>query len=148
MKERSTLWIHSQIKACMELTDCQPDFCLDLFEPSGHGRKKREIAEYNFNNKTNNLNKHFAKIAENLEYTVLMPGDYYRKSVPIEHSCNTFLLISATLGSLLLFSAIIMCWLANKLHITLLNANLTNSKNLDDLVRYSESSYTGRATTQ
>jgi len=24
MKERSTLWIHSQIKACMDPTDCQP----------------------------------------------------------------------------------------------------------------------------
>lgn len=39
MKERSTLWIHSQIKACMDAADCQPDYCLDLFEPSGfvHG---------------------------------------------------------------------------------------------------------------
>lgn len=35
MKERSTLWIHSQIKACMDAVDCQPDFCLDLFEPAG-----------------------------------------------------------------------------------------------------------------
>lgn len=35
MKERSTLWIHSQIKACMDAADCQPDYCLDLFEPSG-----------------------------------------------------------------------------------------------------------------
>lgn len=24
MKERSTLWIHSQIKACMDAADCQP----------------------------------------------------------------------------------------------------------------------------
>lgn len=24
MKERSTLWIHSQIKACMDVGDCQP----------------------------------------------------------------------------------------------------------------------------
>jgi hypothetical protein len=24
MRERSTLWIHSQIKACMDATDCQP----------------------------------------------------------------------------------------------------------------------------
>jgi len=24
MKERSTLWIHSQIKACMDANDCQP----------------------------------------------------------------------------------------------------------------------------
>jgi hypothetical protein len=52
MRERSTLWIHSQIKACMDATDCQPvsvpgwrlvlllfyshcqfllDFCLTIF---------------------------------------------------------------------------------------------------------------------
>lgn len=24
IKERSTLWIHSQIKACMDASDCQP----------------------------------------------------------------------------------------------------------------------------
>lgn len=40
MKERSTLWIHSQIKACMDATDCQPDFCLDLYEPSGNAKRK------------------------------------------------------------------------------------------------------------
>lgn len=27
MKERSTLWIHSQIKACMDANDCQPVSC-------------------------------------------------------------------------------------------------------------------------
>lgn len=39
MKERSTLWIHSQIKACMDVADCQPDYCLDLYEPSGKIQK-------------------------------------------------------------------------------------------------------------
>lgn len=34
MKERSTLWIHSQIKACMDAADCQPDYCLDAFDPN------------------------------------------------------------------------------------------------------------------
>lgn len=41
MKERSTLWIHSQIKACMDAQDCQPDYCLDLFDQSGS--KSRRI---------------------------------------------------------------------------------------------------------
>jgi hypothetical protein len=40
MKERSTLWIHSQIKACMDAADCQPDFCLDLFDPNGNGKSE------------------------------------------------------------------------------------------------------------
>lgn len=41
MKERSTLWIHSQIKACMDAADCQPDYCLDAFDPNINN--KREI---------------------------------------------------------------------------------------------------------
>lgn len=82
MKERSTLWIHSQIKACMDATDCQPDFCLDLFEPSGHGRKRRELPKVQdksiktlLQQDSHNINDtQFTKIKENLEYTVLMPG--------------------------------------------------------------------------
>lgn len=161
MKERSTLWIHSQIKACMEPTDCQPDFCLDLFEPSGHGRRKREAGEVieiveppnaeALTKRFNNASSQYTKIAENIEYTVLMPGDYYHKAAAMENSCSTFLLISAVLGCLLLFSAVIMCWLANKLHSTLLSTS-SSHKNIDELVResrrYSESGYTGRATTQ
>lgn len=144
----------------MEASDCQPDFCLDLFEPSGHGRKRREVGEVieivegpNAAALTKHFNSssQFTKIAENIEYTVLMPGDYYHKAVAIENSCNTFLLISAVLGCLLLFSAVIMCWLANKLHITLLTT-ASSQKNIDELVRdsrrYSETGYTGRATTQ
>lgn len=50
MKERSTLWIHSQIKACMDPGDCQPDYCLDLFEPSG------TTGKYNiFDNNVNDI---------------------------------------------------------------------------------------------
>ena len=43
MKERSTLWIHSQIKACMDAQDCQPDYCLDLFDQTG---SKSEFNEH------------------------------------------------------------------------------------------------------
>ncbi|XP_057671872.1 uncharacterized protein LOC130903662 [Diorhabda carinulata] len=156
MKERSTLWIHSQIKACMEATDCQPDFCLDLYEPSGHGRKKRKAniveviqqpdgSSYKYNS------THFTRIQGNLEYTVLMPGEFYHRTQSIEGSCSTFLVVAAILGALLFLSAFIMCWLATKLHTTLVGAN-NNNKNIDQLVRdsrrFSDSGYTGRATTQ
>lgn len=40
MKERSTLWIHSQIKACMDAADCQPDYCLDAFDPSLNNKRE------------------------------------------------------------------------------------------------------------
>lgn len=64
------------------------DFCLDLFEPSGHGRKRKRQVEGNsvlghdderlpkaerlikrFNDSTP-----YTKIKENIEYTVMMPG--------------------------------------------------------------------------
>lgn len=48
MKERSTLWIHSQIKACMDAADCQPDYCLDLFEPTGINKKQIQSIHGNF----------------------------------------------------------------------------------------------------
>lgn len=164
MKERSTLWIHSQIKACMDAADCQPDFCLDLFEPSGHGRRRREVAfstdskprsdalTHKYNDTTQ-----FTKFKENIEYTVLMPGEFYHRTAVMESSCNTFLTISAILGSLLFLSAFLMCWLATRLHSAVVGG--ASEKSIDRLVRehsrrYSvnvgreNSGYTGRATTQ
>lgn len=159
MKERSTLWIHSQIKACMDAVDCQPDFCLDLYEPSGHGRRRRrreiasveEISSEEIYDATSNATQ-FAKIKENLEYTVLMPGEFYHRTSAVEASCSTFLVIAAILGCLLFLSAFIMCWLASRLHSVLVGT-VNTSKNIDQLVResrnsYSESGYTGRPTTQ
>ncbi|KAF2367595.1 Zona pellucida domain [Trinorchestia longiramus] len=40
----SRLWIHATIKACIDAADCLPEFCLDLFQPAGHGRKRRSFA--------------------------------------------------------------------------------------------------------
>ncbi|XP_044270928.1 uncharacterized protein LOC123015308 [Tribolium madens] len=156
MKERSTLWIHSQIKACMDPADCQPDFCLDLFEPSGHGRKRRDVEAIEAPELPSDLQKHnatiqYTKIKENLEYTVLMPGEFYHRTAAMESSCSTFLAVAAILGCLLFLSAFVMCWLASRLHSALIGT-VNTSKNIDELVResrhYSESGYTGRATTQ
>ncbi|EFA00531.2 uncharacterized protein LOC100142231 [Tribolium castaneum] len=159
MKERSTLWIHSQIKACMDPADCQPDFCLDLFEPSGHGRKRRDVEaievveapELPSDLAKHNATIQYTKIKENLEYTVLMPGEFYHRTAAMESSCSTFLAVAAILGCLLFLSAFVMCWLASRLHSALVGTVNTN-KNIDELVResrhYSESGYTGRATTQ
>lgn len=66
----------------MDAADCQPDFCLDLFEPSGHGRKRREISEVSKDEKPradaltrkHNDSTQYTKFKENIEYTVLMPG--------------------------------------------------------------------------
>lgn len=61
------------------------DFCLDLFEPSGHGKKKKRSVEANvevlgeFLPKVERLIKRYndstpyTKFKENIEYTVMMP---------------------------------------------------------------------------
>lgn len=143
----------------MEAIDCQPDFCLDLFEPAGHGRRRKRNAEVveiveppnPGALKLHNASTQFTKILGNLEYTVLMPGDFYHRTAAMESSCGTFLVIAAILGCLLFLSAFIMCWLASRLHSVLIGA-ANNNKNIDQLVRdsrrFSENGYTGRATTQ
>ncbi|TRY68911.1 hypothetical protein TCAL_07627 [Tigriopus californicus] len=42
-KRINQLWIHARIKACITQKDCEPEFCLDVFQPSGAGRKKRDL---------------------------------------------------------------------------------------------------------
>lgn len=64
------------------------DFCLDLFEPSGHGkRRKRNVNEEidgTFLPKIERLIKSyndstpFTKFKENIEYTVMMPDGMKR----------------------------------------------------------------------
>lgn len=95
MKERATLWIHSQIKACMDPGDCQPDYCMDLFEPSGHGRKRRTTIQKNTTD---------TKFQGNLEYTVLMPGDN-EDDFPYEN-CKYYLVSSLMLALLLTVSIV------------------------------------------
>lgn len=161
MRDRSTLWIHSQIKACMEPQDCQPDFCLDLFEPSGHGKRRRRMTEeggffprvermiQSYNDSTP-----ITKFKENIEYTVMMPDDVYDKmAAGLEGSCGSFLYVASGLGVLLVLSALMMCYLATRLQS--ISSSIPHNKSIDDLVRdrarkYCDASqgYTGRSTVQ
>lgn len=83
----------------MEPTDCQPDFCLDLYEPSGHGRRRRDLSNTN--------TTEYTKFKENIEYTVIMPGDYNSMEANSEQ-CKHFVLISMLLAVLLTFSTILV----------------------------------------
>lgn len=96
-----------QIKACMEAVDCQPDFCLDLFEPSGHGRRRRAIADQSDTNHTNGITE-FAKFKENIEYSVMLPGDYDQMKYQDGDQCKNFALISGLLALLLTISTIMV----------------------------------------
>ncbi|KPI97315.1 hypothetical protein RR46_09222 [Papilio xuthus] len=160
MKERSTLWIHSQIKACMDAADCQPDYCLDLYEPSGHGRRRRSLPESARNASSEALSADnstpYTRFKENLEYTVVMPGELFHRTPP-EASCATSMMLAVALGALLFMSALLMCYLATKLNSTMLkNSNLQSPSGkgfeqiLRELAHHSmpESGYTGRPTVQ
>ncbi|CAK1586097.1 unnamed protein product [Parnassius mnemosyne] len=163
MKERSTLWIHSQIKACMDAADCQPDYCLDLFEPSGQGRRRRSLPEAsNAQNASSaaltadNVSTPFTRFKENLEYTVVMPGELFHRTPP-EATCATSMMLAVALGALLFMSALLMCYLATKLNSTMLKNNNLQSpsgKGFEQILRelahhtIPETGYTGRPTVQ
>ncbi|XP_026499161.1 uncharacterized protein LOC113402976 isoform X1 [Vanessa tameamea] len=163
MKERSTLWIHSQIKACMDAADCQPDYCLDLFEPSGHGRRKRSLPETSHSHNitssslvADNGSTPFTRFKENLEYTVVMPGELFHRT-PLEATCATSMMIAVALGALLFMSALLMCYLATKLNSTMLknsNFQAPPGKGFEQILRelaqhsHSDTGYTGRPTVQ
>lgn len=91
----------------MEAVDCQPDFCIDLFEPSGHGRKRRAIADQTDKNHTNSLTE-FTKFKENIEYSVMLPGEYDQMKYQDPDQCKNFILISGLLALLLTMSTILV----------------------------------------
>ncbi|XP_052898057.1 uncharacterized protein LOC128304858 [Anopheles moucheti] len=133
MKERSTLWIHSQIKACMDAMDCQPDFCLDMYEPSKRlGRRRRDEHSRN--------RTEYTKFKENIEYTVIMPGEYddamrYQQN---PEQCKNFVVISGLLAALLALSTVITCGLASRMQGS-------GKKTIDELTA---KGYSGRAIVQ
>lgn len=93
----------------MEAVDCQPDFCLDLFEPSGHGRKRRAIIDNTDKNTSNPLTE-FTKFKENIEYSVMLPGDYDQMKYQDGDQCKNFILISGLLAALLTLSTILVIY--------------------------------------
>lgn len=99
----------------MDATDCQPDFCLDLYEPSGHGRRRRHID-------TNTTE--YTKFKENIEYTVTVPGEYDDLRYAESDQCRHFVIISILLAVLLALSTILV-----SLH-GVLNQPITFLKNL------------------
>ncbi|GLH09819.1 Uncharacterized protein GBIM_14865 [Gryllus bimaculatus] len=163
MSERSTLWIHSQIKACMDAIDCKPEYCVDLFEPSGHGRRRRRTVEVSstavHNNDSsrppaNDLNTQSTKFNENIEYAVLMPQDFYQESTMNENSCNAILAVTGVLGCIIFVAALVVCYLASRLHTLVAAPN--HRKGIEEVVRDhsvflhdgESNRYTGRSTLQ
>lgn len=120
-------FVQLKIKACMEATDCQPDFCLDLFEPSGHGRRKRtpgllpgknDTMDANDTNDANSTTE-YTRFKENIEYTVIMPGEFDQLRGSDPDQCKNFVLISGLLAMLLAFSTILVTLISHRIHMNL-----------------------------
>lgn len=95
---------------------------MDLFEPSGHGRRRKRYVNTNSTSmmgaadKYSNSTTNFAKFKENIEYTVIMPEDIYHGTpIAAENNCGTFLALSGVLGCLLFVAALILCYLTSRL---------------------------------
>ncbi|XP_049807606.1 uncharacterized protein LOC126251319 [Schistocerca nitens] len=170
MQERATLWIHSQIKACMDAADCQPEYCLDVLEPAGHGRKRRDEAgargeggggggggagsggnssEQAGEAPAGPAQAHHAassaRFRENIEFSVLMPGDLYRRpgqgaALTGDGPCSTMALITGLLGTLLFLATLAVCYLATRLR---------DAASVDRALRHAKTGgYTGRSLVQ
>ncbi|XP_030383984.1 uncharacterized protein LOC115631402 [Scaptodrosophila lebanonensis] len=112
MKVRATLWIHSQIKACMDAKDCAPNFCIDTYEPSGQGRKKRNLVSTTPNN--NYTSPEFARFKENIKYTVILPSELDTKKSSADGStmrCQGALLITFIFIMLFALCIAVICLL-------------------------------------
>ncbi|CAB3362073.1 Hypothetical predicted protein [Cloeon dipterum] len=152
LQERSTLWIHSEIKACVVPEDCQPEFCLDLFEPSGHGRRRRDI---NANNTAtvrmqrsltgpendSAVDHQFTKFGENIAYTVLMKeNECYEATKNREEVCGAFLGVATLLGGLLVIAVLMACYLTSRLHSV---SKSRHTPTFEELVRQHKLKYQG-----
>ncbi|XP_022235821.1 uncharacterized protein LOC111083531 [Limulus polyphemus] len=134
MPASGQLWIHAQIKACIDPADCIADFCLDLFQPSGHGKKKRSIpneTQYFLEfprmplhrnvplKSTDGTTSDSANIGENIGITIVVPGDEKKlvdgNSVS-GFNCTSFLALSGALGCMFFFAAILAGSMARKVH--------------------------------
>lgn len=98
----------------MEAVDCQPDFCLDLFEPSSHGRRRRAISHQTDQNNSNSITD-FTRFKENIEYSVMLPGEYDQMRYQDPDQCRNFILISGLLALLLTLSTILVIFMIQKM---------------------------------
>lgn len=87
------------------------DFCCSI----GHGRRRRSLAEasalHNDSSEAvasdNTTHDQYTRFKENLEYTVVMPGELFHRT-PIDGTCATSMMIAAALGALLFMSALLV----------------------------------------
>lgn len=80
----------------------------------GHGRRKRSLPEASHSHNltssslvADNGSTPFTRFKENLEYTVVMPGELFHRT-PLEATCATSMMVAVALGALLFMSALLV----------------------------------------
>lgn len=81
---------------------------------TGHGRKRRSLPDASHTHNitssalvSDNNSTPFTRFKENLEYTVVMPGELFHRT-PLEATCATSMMIAVALGALLFMSALLV----------------------------------------
>eukprot|EP00093_Oithona_nana_P013146 13146.XXX_209624_207241_1 [CDS] Oithona nana genome sequencing. len=92
---KNQLWIHAKIKACVAKGDCEAEFCLDLYQPSGMGRRRKrseavgqveyfypssrkiQSAPLRIKKNETSLRHSSTDINDNIGVTVIMPEEHY-----------------------------------------------------------------------
>lgn len=80
----------------------------------GHGRRRRSLPDATYTHNAtsaalvaDNSSTPFTRFKENLEYTVVMPGELFHRT-PLEGTCATSMMVAVTLGALLFMSALLV----------------------------------------
>lgn len=85
-----------------------------LFTLIGHGRRRRSLPELSHSHNitssalvADNSTTPFTRFKENLEYSVVMPGELFHRT-PLEATCATSMMVAVALGALLFMSALLV----------------------------------------
>lgn len=104
----SQLWVHAQIRACVDAVDCLADFCSDLYQTSGHGRRRRR----------DDTKGPSAQVGDNVALTVLTPqaaaASAFQRDEPAL-MCAAWEALAGVLGCLVLFAAGVTLIMARRL---------------------------------
>ncbi|XP_037083017.1 uncharacterized protein LOC119103539 [Pollicipes pollicipes] len=128
-QDSTQLWLHTKVLACTQRQDCKPDFCLDLFQPSGHGRRRRSTRELSPGGQRAGSN--LTSFGDNIGIKVVMPEEFYVTASRMQSSCSSFAVLISLMGCFLAISCGLLCFLAVRLQRALATQK---RESLDDVI--------------
>ncbi|XP_043211379.1 uncharacterized protein LOC122375871 [Amphibalanus amphitrite] len=133
-QDATQLWLHTKVLACARKDDCKPAFCLDLFQPSGHGRRRRRSARAPVTEApttARSLSSNLTSFGDNIGIKVVMPEDFYVAASRMQSSCSSFAVLISLMGCFLAISCGLLCFLAVRLQRSLA---AQKRESLDDVI--------------